>query len=215
MPAARCCAATARSRRRSCSARSTSAPTSPGRAPRSTSPGHSDVLAGVVTTRDAALRERLVWTRRTIGGVLAPDPAWLLLRGLRTLHVRAPAPGRDGAPSSRGGSRSIPRSRAVHYPGLAGAPGSRARAAPDAGRRRRRARLRAGRRARRAGSCEDSRAARALRDQPRRRRDADRAPGAHGAGGPRARGPAAALRRPRGRRRPLGRSHARRCRAAP
>ena len=37
-PEARCCAATARSRRRSCSDRSTSVPTSPGRAPRSTSP---------------------------------------------------------------------------------------------------------------------------------------------------------------------------------
>ena len=49
------------------------------------------------------------------------------------------------------------------------------------------------------------RAARALRDQPRRRRDADRVPRAHGARGSRARGPAAALRRPRGRRRPLGR----------
>src|SRR3954447_4299170 len=52
--------------------------------------GHSDVLAGVVTTRDPDLRARLVLTRRTIGGVLAPDPAWLLLRGLRTLHVRLP-----------------------------------------------------------------------------------------------------------------------------
>ena len=31
-----------------------------------------------------------MWVRRTIGGILAPDPAWLLLRGLRTLHVRVP-----------------------------------------------------------------------------------------------------------------------------
>src|SRR4029079_3259816 len=52
--------------------------------------GHSDLLAGVVSTRDAALHERLMWVRRTVGGVLAPDPAWLLLRGLRTLHVRLP-----------------------------------------------------------------------------------------------------------------------------
>ena len=59
---------------------------------------------GLITTRDSALRERLVWVRRTIGGVLAPDPAWLLLRGLRTLHVRAPAPGRDG-----GRARAAPR----------------------------------------------------------------------------------------------------------
>ena len=55
--------------------------------PRRATPTCSPAL---ITTRDAALRERLVWVRRTIGGVLAPDPAWLLLRGLRTLHVRLP-----------------------------------------------------------------------------------------------------------------------------
>ena len=79
--------------------------------------GHSDVLAGVVTTRDAALRERLVWTRRTIGGVLAPDAAWLLLRGLRTLHVRLP---RQVATASELARRlaTHPSVAAVHYPGL-------------------------------------------------------------------------------------------------
>jgi cystathionine gamma-synthase len=80
--------------------------------------GHSDVLAGVVTTRDEALRDRLQWTRRTIGGILAPDPAWLLLRGLRTLHVRLP---RQVASASELAQRlaAHPAVRAVHYPGLA------------------------------------------------------------------------------------------------
>jgi cystathionine gamma-synthase len=79
--------------------------------------GHSDVLAGLITTRDSALRERLVWVRRTIGGVLAPDPAWLLLRGLRTLHVRLP---RSVATASELSRRlaAHPRVTAVHYPGL-------------------------------------------------------------------------------------------------
>ena len=83
--------------------------------------GHSDVLAGVVTTRDSALRERLVLTRRTIGGVLAPDPAWLLLRGLRTLHVRVP---RQVATATELARRLAehPAVREVHYPGLAGHP---------------------------------------------------------------------------------------------
>ena len=83
--------------------------------------GHSDVLAGVVTTRDAALRERLVWTRRSVGGILAPDPAWLLLRGLRTLHVRVP---RQVASASELARRlaAHPAVREVHYPGLAGHP---------------------------------------------------------------------------------------------
>jgi cystathionine gamma-synthase len=79
--------------------------------------GHSDVLAGVVTTRDTALRERLAWVRRTIGGILAPDPAWLLLRGLRTLHVRLP---RQVATAGELARRlaSHPAVDAVHYPGL-------------------------------------------------------------------------------------------------
>jgi cystathionine gamma-synthase len=79
--------------------------------------GHSDLLAGVVTTRDSELRERLVYVRRTIGGVLAPDPAWLLLRGLRTLHVRLP---RQVATASELARRlaAHPAVAIVHYPGL-------------------------------------------------------------------------------------------------
>ena len=79
--------------------------------------GHSDLLAGLVTTRDSALRERLVWTRRTIGGVLAPDPSWLLLRGLRTLHLRVP---RQVATATELARRleAHPAVQAVHYPGL-------------------------------------------------------------------------------------------------
>jgi cystathionine gamma-synthase len=79
--------------------------------------GHSDLLAGVVTTRDSALRERLVYIRRTIGGVLAPDPAWLLLRGLRTLHVRLPRQVETAAELARR-LAAHPDVHAVHYPGL-------------------------------------------------------------------------------------------------
>jgi cystathionine gamma-synthase len=80
--------------------------------------GHSDVLAGVVTTRDAALRDRLQRTRRTIGGILAPDPAWLLLRGLRTLHVRVPRQVTSASELARR-LAAHPAVREVHYPGLA------------------------------------------------------------------------------------------------
>ena len=79
--------------------------------------GHSDLLAGVVTTRDAALHERLGWVRRTVGGVLAPDPAWLLLRGLRTLHVRLPRQVATAAELARR-LAAHPDVSAVHYPGL-------------------------------------------------------------------------------------------------
>ena len=83
--------------------------------------GHSDVLAGVVTTRDPVLRERLDWMRCTIGGVLAPDAAWLLLRGLRTLHVRLPRQVASAAELARR-LAAHPAVRKVHYPGLADHP---------------------------------------------------------------------------------------------
>ncbi len=50
--------------------------------------GHDDVLAGVVTVQDDDLYERLLLMRRRTGIVAAPDAAWLLHRGLRTLLVR-------------------------------------------------------------------------------------------------------------------------------
>ena len=50
--------------------------------------GHDDVLAGVTTTGDSDLYERLHLMRRRTGMVASPDTAWLLQRGLRTLSVR-------------------------------------------------------------------------------------------------------------------------------
>lgn len=50
--------------------------------------GHDDVLAGVATTRDDDLYERLHLMRRRIGMIASPDAAFLLHRGLRTLSVR-------------------------------------------------------------------------------------------------------------------------------
>jgi cystathionine gamma-synthase len=52
--------------------------------------GHSDVLAGVLAVRDANLP---IWSavheeRKVGGAALAAFEAWLLLRGMRTLHLR-------------------------------------------------------------------------------------------------------------------------------
>ena len=137
--------------------------------------GHSDVLAGVVTTRDPGLRARLELTRRSTGGILAPDPAWLLLRGMRTLHVRLPRQVGTAAELARRARRAS-RCHRRALPRAAGTPRSRARAAADARRLRWRAGLRAARR-RGCRALRGQRAARALRHEPRRRRDADRAAG--------------------------------------
>lgn len=50
--------------------------------------GHSDVVAGVIAT-DRARMDRIEQQELALfGGILAPLPAWLLLRGMRTLAVR-------------------------------------------------------------------------------------------------------------------------------
>lgn len=51
--------------------------------------GHSDVLAGAVVTaaQDEAWERLLRWRVRQ-GAMLGPFEAWLLLRGMRTLHLR-------------------------------------------------------------------------------------------------------------------------------
>jgi len=51
--------------------------------------GHSDVVAGILVTRDLDQRwDEIKLVRKLTGGVLGPFEAWLLLRGMRTLFLR-------------------------------------------------------------------------------------------------------------------------------
>jgi cystathionine gamma-synthase len=50
--------------------------------------GHHDALVGVVVSRSADDHERLRRFRQLTGPTCAPDVAWLVLRGLKTLRVR-------------------------------------------------------------------------------------------------------------------------------
>ncbi|HEY8437972.1 MAG TPA: PLP-dependent transferase [Candidatus Limnocylindrales bacterium] len=50
--------------------------------------GHSDTIVGVAVTRDDAIGERLRFLQNAMGGVPGPLDCFLVLRGLRTLHVR-------------------------------------------------------------------------------------------------------------------------------
>ncbi|MDO5634912.1 MAG: PLP-dependent aspartate aminotransferase family protein [Micrococcus sp.] len=50
--------------------------------------GHSDLLAGVVTTRDDALAERIALAQKVFGGVLAPTDAFRLIQAIKTLPLR-------------------------------------------------------------------------------------------------------------------------------
>jgi cystathionine gamma-synthase len=54
--------------------------------------GHSDVIAGVLVTReDSDYWQRVRKVRAQVGGTLGSFEAWLLARGLRTLHLRVRA----------------------------------------------------------------------------------------------------------------------------
>ena len=50
--------------------------------------GHHDVLLGAVVCKSAEHAARLHELRTRTGIVAAPDAAWLLVRGLKTLEVR-------------------------------------------------------------------------------------------------------------------------------
>jgi cystathionine gamma-lyase len=50
--------------------------------------GHSDVVGGAVMTSDEALHDRLKFLQNAVGGVPGPMDCFLVLRGLKTLHVR-------------------------------------------------------------------------------------------------------------------------------
>ena len=150
--------------------------------------GHHDVLLGAVVCKRADDADRLRELRTRTGIVAAPDAAWLLLRGLKTLERPDRAADGDGdrarAPTPRPSGR---RDRPL--PGL------------------RRAHL--VRRRRRGGGAAVETATRVIveRDEPRRSQLDDGEPPPLG-GRPRARGAAAPERRPRARRGALARPRA-------
>lgn len=82
--------------------------------------GHGDVLAGVVVTSHAN-REKLFSIEKKIGAVLAPEVAWLALRGLKTLPLRMRQQCENAGIVAQflSGHPAVVR---VHYPGLAAHP---------------------------------------------------------------------------------------------
>ncbi len=50
--------------------------------------GHSDVVHGALVMNDAGLEERLRFIQNSCGAVPGPHDCWLVLRGVKTLHVR-------------------------------------------------------------------------------------------------------------------------------
>ena len=81
--------------------------------------GHSDVVGGVVVTRDPEWYERLRFVQNAVGAVPGPFDCFLVHRGLRTLHVRMEAHARSAA-AVVALLKDTPGVQDVRWPGFSG-----------------------------------------------------------------------------------------------
>jgi cystathionine gamma-synthase len=81
--------------------------------------GHHDAQLGAVVCRDPEAAERLRRFRGVTGIVAAPDAAWLLLRGLKTLRIRVERQ-TETARELAERLRAHPAVATVRYPGFGG-----------------------------------------------------------------------------------------------
>lgn len=63
--------------------------------------GHSDVIQGCLIMNDATLREQLYFLQKSCGAVPGPMDCFLVLRGIKTLHVRVQRHCENGAKIAR------------------------------------------------------------------------------------------------------------------
>ena len=81
--------------------------------------GHSDVVGGVVITRDREWYERLRFVQNAVGAVPGPMDCFLVHRGLRTLHLRMAAHARS-AEAIVELLQQTPEAQDVRWPGFSG-----------------------------------------------------------------------------------------------
>jgi cystathionine beta-lyase/cystathionine gamma-synthase len=79
--------------------------------------GHSDVIGGIVLTSEDELAAELRFLQKAAGAVPGPFDAWLVLRGVKTLHVRMERHNTNGQRIAEFLAQRLGPER-VHYPGL-------------------------------------------------------------------------------------------------
>jgi cystathionine beta-lyase/cystathionine gamma-synthase len=80
--------------------------------------GHSDVIAGALVTKTEELGEQLHFAQFATGGTLGPHDSFLVLRGIKTLHIRIQRHSENGIIVAEYLSKH-PLVNQVFYPGLA------------------------------------------------------------------------------------------------
>ncbi len=79
--------------------------------------GHSDLIAGLVVAREAALGEKIKFIQNASGAILAPFDSWLVIRGIETLPLRVQQHCRN-AQAVAEFLETHPAVEKVYYPGL-------------------------------------------------------------------------------------------------
>ena len=79
--------------------------------------GHSDVIAGALIVKDEALGEQLHFQQFATGATLGPMDSFLVLRGIKTLHLRVQRHCENGE-KVVAFLCSHPKIKTVYYPGL-------------------------------------------------------------------------------------------------
>jgi len=79
--------------------------------------GHSDVIQGCLVMNDKELREKLYFIQKSCGAVPGPMDCFLVLRGIKTLHVRMKQHCENGIVIAKY-LRSHPKVAKVYWPGF-------------------------------------------------------------------------------------------------
>jgi cystathionine beta-lyase/cystathionine gamma-synthase len=79
--------------------------------------GHSDVIAGALVIKDKVLGDELHFKQFATGGTLGPMDSFLVLRGIKTLHLRVQRHCENGVKVAEF-LQAHPKVEKVYYPGL-------------------------------------------------------------------------------------------------
>ncbi|WP_374959588.1 cystathionine gamma-synthase [Gilvibacter sp.] len=79
--------------------------------------GHSDVIMGALVVKDQELADRLYFIRNSSGAVPGPQDCFLVLRGIKTLHLRVQRHCENGRAVAEF-LRSHPKIDKVYWPGF-------------------------------------------------------------------------------------------------
>lgn len=84
--------------------------------------GHSDVVHGVVVTKNSDVGSQIRFLQNAVGAVPGPQDCFLILRGIKTLHIRVDR-ACENAEKIAWFLKTHPKVSRVYYPGFADHPG--------------------------------------------------------------------------------------------